>query len=182
MFDMTSLLFMGHQLYQFTHWVFQIYNCMHAPECSVRSDIFLGLFISCGHFGFWPIRCLVISVCCWFSLRPFRFVAFSDCGRFGRGHVGVWPVTGEFATKKASNAENVFIWWRHHGSIPFLAHKPWLSIPEWNLNGFNRSDILATWSEIWNASHDFWKSTIGLLQSCTKPLVYSVSHMKNTCW
>ena len=25
------------------------------------------------------------------------------------------PVTGEFPTQKASNAENVSIWWRHHG-------------------------------------------------------------------
>ena len=25
------------------------------------------------------------------------------------------PVTGEFSTQKASNAENVYIWWRHHG-------------------------------------------------------------------
>ena len=24
------------------------------------------------------------------------------------------PVTGEFLTKMASNAENVYIWWRHH--------------------------------------------------------------------
>ena len=25
------------------------------------------------------------------------------------------PVTGEFPAQKASNAENVSIWWRHHG-------------------------------------------------------------------
>ena len=24
------------------------------------------------------------------------------------------PVTGEFPAQKASNAENVLIWWRHH--------------------------------------------------------------------
>ena len=24
------------------------------------------------------------------------------------------PVTGEFPVQKASNAENVYIWWRHH--------------------------------------------------------------------
>ena len=27
---------------------------------------------------------------------------------------GNWPVTGEFAAQRASNTENVFIWWRHH--------------------------------------------------------------------
>ena len=28
------------------------------------------------------------------------------------------PVTGEFPTQRASNAENVSIWWRHHVYIP----------------------------------------------------------------
>ena len=28
---------------------------------------------------------------------------------------GILPVTGEFPAQKASNAENVSIWWRHHG-------------------------------------------------------------------
>ena len=27
---------------------------------------------------------------------------------------GTSPVTGEFTAQKASNAENVSIWWRHH--------------------------------------------------------------------
>ena len=27
------------------------------------------------------------------------------------------PVTGEFPAQKASNAENVSIWWRHHGAV-----------------------------------------------------------------
>ena len=27
------------------------------------------------------------------------------------------PVTGEFPAQKASNAENVFIWWRHHNNV-----------------------------------------------------------------
>ena len=35
------------------------------------------------------------------------------------------PVTGEFPAQKASNAENVFIWWRHHeilnGAVFFMA-------------------------------------------------------------
>ena len=33
----------------------------------------------------------------------------------------VWensPVTGEFPAQMASNAENVSIWWRHHGYFP----------------------------------------------------------------
>ena len=31
--------------------------------------------------------------------------------------VGNSPVTGEFPAQRASNAENVSIWWRHHGQI-----------------------------------------------------------------
>ena len=30
------------------------------------------------------------------------------------------PVTGEFPAQKASNAENVSIWWRHHGTWSWL--------------------------------------------------------------
>ena len=26
-----------------------------------------------------------------------------------------WPLTGEFPAQKASNVENVSVWWRHHG-------------------------------------------------------------------
>ena len=29
----------------------------------------------------------------------------------------VWPVTGEFPTQRASNAENNSIWWRHHVQV-----------------------------------------------------------------
>ena len=28
-----------------------------------------------------------------------------------------WPLCGEFPAQIASNAENVFIWWRHHDDI-----------------------------------------------------------------
>ena len=31
--------------------------------------------------------------------------------------VGNSPVTGEFPAQRASNAENVSIWWRHHVSV-----------------------------------------------------------------
>ena len=35
------------------------------------------------------------------------------------------PVTGEFPAQMASNAENVSIWWRHHGEeLDSLQHKP----------------------------------------------------------
>ena len=34
--------------------------------------------------------------------------------------VGNSPVTGEFPTQRASNAENVSIWWRHHDTATTL--------------------------------------------------------------
>ena len=35
-------------------------------------------------------------------------------------------MTGEFPTQRASNAENVSIWWRHHGNISFGTLAPLL--------------------------------------------------------
>ena len=36
--------------------------------------------------------------------------------------VGNSPVTGEFPAQMASNAENVSIWWRHHGTLFNFSH------------------------------------------------------------
>ena len=36
---------------------------------------------------------------------------------------GKSSVTGEFPAKRASNAENVSIWWRHHGLVMFVCMK-----------------------------------------------------------
>ena len=35
------------------------------------------------------------------------------------------PGTGEFPAQMASNAENVSIWWRHHGTFPSIRWKLW---------------------------------------------------------
>ena len=43
------------------------------------------------------------------------------------------PVTGEFPTQRASNAENVSFWWRHHGrrlNSVFDLPQAWTSSPE----------------------------------------------------
>ena len=37
-----------------------------------------------------------------------------------------WPLWGEFPAQRTSNAENVSIWWRHHGlSTPDIGRYPW---------------------------------------------------------
>ena len=41
-------------------------------------------------------------------------LAFAGGGGGGGGGGGNSPVTGEFPTQRASNAENVSIWWHHH--------------------------------------------------------------------
>ena len=35
------------------------------------------------------------------------------------------PMTGEFLAQMASNAENVFIWWRHHVTNWYVEHRLW---------------------------------------------------------
>ena len=35
------------------------------------------------------------------------------------------PVTSEFPAQRASNAENVSIWWRHHGATPWCWSDIW---------------------------------------------------------
>ena len=40
------------------------------------------------------------------------------------------PVTGEFPSQRTSNAENVSIWWRHHGHHGGIA---WISRADWCL-------------------------------------------------
>ena len=51
------------------------------------------------------------------------------------------PVTGEFPTQMASNAENVSVWWRHHMLVPDItwssisqnfAHCTWLQWLRWS--------------------------------------------------
>ena len=49
------------------------------------------------------------------------------------------PVAGEFPPQKASNAENAYIWWRHHDAtvLFFMSHTwpHWCSLPTEKLYG-----------------------------------------------
>ena len=47
--------------------------------------------------------------------------------------VGNSPMTGKFPAQKASNAENVSIWWRHHEYIR-------VPTPAWQKHGMNNGD------------------------------------------
>ena len=71
--------------------------------------------------------------------------------------VGNSPWTGELPAQKASNAENISIWWRHHGDAkygwisPFLkANKHYWICPCWNISQVLRHQII---SMIWLNHH-----------------------------
>ena len=42
--------------------------------------------------------------------------------------VGNSPGSSEFPAQMASYAENVSIWWRHHGALPFTINEIWLAL------------------------------------------------------
>ena len=56
-----------------------------------------------------PHHCLLIRL---FGCRSNKTSKLRVTGRCARNS----PGTGEFPTQMASNAENVSIWWRHHGT------------------------------------------------------------------
>ena len=65
------------------------------------------------HDGVWnhqPHDCLLNHL---FRRRSKKASKLHVTGLFG----GKCPVTGEFPAQRASNAENVSIWWRHHDNI-----------------------------------------------------------------
>ena len=68
------------------------------------------------------------------------------------------PLTGEFPAQMASNAENVSIWWRHHGNDAFTARHLVLAIVHnyRNIVFFNqRYKLLEVWIKILT-THTFW--------------------------
>ena len=48
------------------------------------------------------------------------------------------PVTGEFPAHKAGNAENISIWWRHHGLCDKSASRSfvWINGPHYNMTTY----------------------------------------------
>ena len=70
------------------------------------SDVIIGAIAS-------PITSFTIVYLIVHSGRPKKTPKFRITGLCE----GNSPVTGEFPAQKASNAENVSIWWRHHESV-----------------------------------------------------------------
>ena len=81
-----------------------------------------------------PHHCLLIHLFRHGSKKTSKFRVTGLCA-------GNSPVTGEFPAQKASNAEKVSIWWRHHGTwrCPFVDQMSSLkttnNVP-WNIMAF----------------------------------------------
>ena len=54
-------------------------------------------------------------------------------------YAGDSPVTGEFPAQRASNAENVSIWWRHHGlwQLMLILATVWKTVPLFRLRSIS---------------------------------------------
>ena len=66
--------------------------------------------------------------------------------------VGNLPVTGEFPAQKASNADDVSIWWRHHEPLLYtmvwrrMGHKPLSKNNDWFST---RRLLVSLWKDSW---------------------------------
>ena len=63
------------------------------------------------------------------SLTVFYSTVYSDADQMKRKLrvtglcAGNSPVTGEFSTQMASNAESISIWWRHHDDVQLVGYR-----------------------------------------------------------
>ena len=86
---------------------------------------------------------------------------------------GSWPVTGEFPSQRAINAENVSIWWRQY------------DMPGWQPQWFveEMSLGLNSWQKqsrhidglVQDCCNSIYKA-LELLQSCVKPSIFYTNH------
>ena len=75
------------------------------------------------------------------------------------------PVTGEFPSQRASNAENVSIWWRHHGH--FFGDR--VAVDEiWGIRYSNKFAVI--WYNSWWSIDAIWRhksgSTFAQVMAC----------------
>ena len=131
---------LNHFIYKWpSYWSFRypayVPDCLHEN----RSHVGWGFFLSIS----FPISTLVhyndvIMSTMWSQITTLTIVYSIFCSGAGeRNHQsstslafvrGNSPVTGVFPTHRASNAENVSIWWRHHALQRFLPHLIWFVI------------------------------------------------------
>ena len=71
---------------------------------------------------------------------------------------GISSVTGEFLAQRASNAENVSIWWRHHGYIVAVPLSRWLMPYVYTWLGCHFSSGVHSMQRTsrWTVLRDYW--------------------------
>ena len=77
---------------------------------------------------------------------------------------GLSPVTGEFPTQRASNAENVSTWWRHHGlgeNEPTIYKEPMGCRPPHISRKWVQYDIYVTQDDSCDIIESAWWSLMG---------------------
>ena len=68
------------------------------------------------------------------------------------------PVTGEFPTQRASNAGNVYIWWRHH--LTRIGHSPVWILRVVLLSWPSGQVSVWSWATLARSLFQFWKMTM----------------------
>ena len=84
-----------------------------------------------------------------------------------------WPVTSEFPAQRASNAENVSIWWRHHAKL-FLAN----DITRQILRNLVVTDV-----DCFPLWHDRWLMALSSVRRCCRcgKCLYDLQSRYNEC-
>ena len=93
------------------------------------------------------------------------------------------PVTGEFPAKMASNAENVFIWWRHHGPTIKSSENRLLWVNCWRISDacIRQAGEFAgrcVISSLWR----FLLFLLSILAICVNPLNWNFQYISLMNW
>ena len=95
-----------------------------------------------------PNHCLLNRLFRWRSRKSSKLLVTGLCA-------GNSPVTDEFPAQMASNAENVSIWWRHHGILMSFALKGLMQLGVHPLEGLTSELTTKSgyfyWLELWRA-------------------------------
>ena len=82
------------------------------------------------------------------------------------------PVTGEFPAQRASNPQNVSIWWRHHAVMIYgITQSQWVTPLTWV--GFNRNDIYDMFFKS-SRAHGSWL--------CEAAMPAPIGHLRASQW
>ena len=96
--------------------------------------------------------------------------------------VGNSPVTGEFPAQKPSNAENIFIWWRHHDAVMVPLHKYQMPCTMYTVPAVLYFVVVSQRSILtisYNVNHWYWSNCINMLMSVKqlRRILWMINHI-----